>query len=182
MKIFFLLIIAVILNLDRCFGQSTQYINTLTKADRENYELVIKQAQIVVNKCAPKKITHLVYVLLINKSNDTLKYWDYTCSSFIWDIDNNKNYDLNPPILFKSCGICNSNFPMVFELPPHQNKFLRVFVTKNNDSDKSGYKIGISLFRYKTPGDYTVYEQYLKDKNRVKLENSYVIWSMNTIK
>jgi len=154
-------------------------LNALTPADRLNYNLVINLSRPIEAGCKLLKGSKIykVNVLLKNYSKDTLKYIDWTCSSQIWNMDNDK-LNVYAPFMLENCGGCDSNFIGVFEIPTHKNKALYVYVSKKeNNLGTEKFKIGMILQRVVKMSDFYFYEDYFEDQNNLRDQKMNIIWS-----
>jgi hypothetical protein len=162
--------------------QSTTDLNRLAIKDKQNYELIVSLGKVAENRCNGLGILNTkiykINVLLQNRSKDTLKYIDWTCSSEIWDIDN-KRVNVYPPFMLENCGACDSNFIGIFEVPPHKSKELYVYVSKRDKSSNlCTFKIGIILQRVIKMKDFWFYNNYFfGTKNHISDQKMNLIWS-----
>jgi hypothetical protein len=164
--------------------QSTIDLNRLTIKDKQNYELTVSLGKIAKNRCNglgtlnPKTKIYKINVLLQNRSKDTLKYIDWTCSSEIWNIDNNK-VNVYTPFMLENCGACDSNFITIFEVPPHKSKELYVYAGKKEGNlIKPAIKIGMILQRVIKKKDFGFYfDNFFGTKYNLSDQKMNLIWS-----
>ena len=164
--------------------QSTTDLNRLTIKDKQNYKLIVSLGKVAENRCNGlgtlnvKTKIYKINVLLQNTSKDTLKYIDWTCSSEIWNIDNNK-VNVYPPFMLENCGACDKNIIDIYEVPPHKSKELYVYVSKKDRSlIKPVFKVGIIMQRVTTMKDFWFYENYFfGTNNHINDQKMNLIWS-----
>jgi len=115
---------------------------------------------------------------LTNKSNDTLRYIDWSCSSEIWDIDT-KILRINAPYELENCGACTKNVIDEFEVLPHQVKNLYVYVNKNDYTlKKIKFRVGMILQRVLHKKDFRFYLDYFfTEQHHLFNQTRNIIWS-----
>jgi hypothetical protein len=164
--------------------QSTTDLNRLTIKDKQNYELTVSLGKIAENRCNglgtlnTKTKIYKINILLQNRSKDTLKYIDWTCSSEIWDIDNNK-VNVYPPFMLENCGACEKNIIDIYEVPPYKSKELYVYVSKKDKGlIKPKFEIGMIIQRVIKMKDFRFYsDNFFGTKYNLSDQKMNLIWS-----
>jgi hypothetical protein len=116
----------------------------LTDQDRKNFVLTIDQHKIKNIRDTlvyGKKLGFIKCPLkLTNKSNDTLKYINMTCSwEEVYQIDKNN-------VMGIWAKACDSNFPTIITIPPQKALVINVPVIIHGSLGKNrAFKIGMSL-------------------------------------
>jgi hypothetical protein len=149
--------------------------NKLTEKDRHNYKLTATLGNYCSDSCG--HASFLLYATLENKSDDTLKYLDWTCDHFIWRT-NNKYTFVSQRCDF--CDGCAHNLLDFYPVPPHQHVSI-VLRAGYAPRGRQNFRLGMIIQRVIKRRDFDYYQAYYygKDFNKHKLEyqTQNTIWS-----
>ncbi|MDR3694740.1 hypothetical protein [Mucilaginibacter sp.] len=153
--------------------------NNLTALDKQKYDLNVKVESEGDDSCSgPVKHFFVLTAILQNKSNDTLKYMDWTCSHMIWCTDS-KLVWANEQESY--CIACDSNFPAGFQVLPHQSKRIALMAgfRANVKPVTTQFRVGIILERILKPSDFSFYlEKFDSAKMDIlSYQTQNLIWS-----
>ncbi len=134
-------------------------LNIITKEDREHYELTIKLGKLTVDSCPKPDTFYSINATLKNKSKDTLKYIELTCSHDIWSSDDPMIWAGQLPM---SCGGCDNNSLKEFMVPPHQSKSIQLatYYIRGVKHTPTTLRIGMVLQRVMKRTDWYYYLEY----------------------
>jgi hypothetical protein len=134
--------------------------NTLTNLDRGKYILTVKLISIGKDVCStPVEKSYILKAVLENKSNDTLKYIDWTCLHDIWH-SNSKLIWINEQN--SSCLVCDADHINIFQVPPHRSvtKQLLAEFKEGTHPMLTKFRIGMILQRVMKKNDWDYYGKY----------------------
>jgi hypothetical protein len=152
-------------------------LNKITNADRSNYILTAATGSPVKNPCN-LSTAETVNVVLTNRTNDTLRYIDWTCDSQIWVTDN-KGLAVKSATQFKACGKCDKNIVYVYNISPHENRNFTLYLDNPPaPGAKSSFKIGMIVQRVVKLNDWTFYMDYFwTNQHQIKNQIMNIVWS-----
>ena len=153
--------------------------NNLTIQDKRKYDLRVALKSEGDDSCSvPVKHLYILSAVLQNKSNDTLKYLDWTCSHMIWCTDSKLVWANDQE---SYCVVCESNFPAQFQVPPHQSKRIALVAgfRANVQPVTTQFRVGIILERILKPSDFSFYvEKFnLEKTGGLSYQTQNLIWS-----
>jgi len=164
-------------NKDAIKQNDTSY-NALTANEKSKYKLMISMGGLIQSKCPDSTLHYKVNVTLKNNSTDTLRYIDWSCSSEIWEIDNN-GVNVLPPFLVDNCGDCDKNIISIYEVSPGHEQQLYIYVVRTKHNAKgTPFRIGMILQRVLRKEDYWLYMNYfIGGSNRLSGQKMNIVWS-----
>ncbi len=153
-------------------------LNGLSALDRKNYEL--KVGKLTSDQCAKPDTFYSLSATLKNKSKDTLKYIDMSCSHDIWS--SNKDNIWAAQQWGTPCDGCDGNSLKEFEIPPAQSKTieLEAYYKQGVSHVHTKIRVGIILQRVIKKQDWDFYIEYpLMNGHFFQLHNQVQnrIWS-----
>lgn len=126
------------------------------------------QAKVVENDSLSDWVdSKTIEATLVNKSTDTLRVLEMTCSYedfFTTDSKENK---------VQLSHLCYRNFPRILKIPPHGSKSYRFYVEKSATGQEKKFQIGLYAL---TPNEY-LSERDLINHHYKNRKLGEVIWS-----
>jgi hypothetical protein len=149
--------------------------NQLTASNKNSYVLKVRLGNYGKDSCG--NYAYGLHATIDNRTDDTLKYLDWTCEHFIWKTNNTNVWAVQPMTL---CDGCLKNIMSVCTVPPH--KQVIVSLRSGFSDGTQTFRLGMILQRVIRNDDWLYYFRYF-DMDRHKLQNQKqnVIWS-NAIK
>jgi len=131
--------------------------NNLTNQDRGKYILNVEVVNEGNDSCnGSVRRFYKLLAILQNRSEDTLKYLDFTCSHMIWYTDSNLVWANEQD---SSCIVCDNNFVTDFSIPPHGSKKIELLAKFFNEIKPvtTQFRVGMVLQRVIKASDWKFY-------------------------